>query len=200
VDRPLSRLLDGIVDSVLVFGDDVMVSNPQIVTGILSGSFNPLHDGHIRMVETVQRKFAIPVIYELSINNADKKSLDITQIQSRLRQFAQNNRRILLSREPFFYGKSNIFKNSIFVIGYDTAVRIVDLKYHQNDYTFLEKALNTIRENGCKFIVAGRWADNKFNTLADITIPKGYENLFDALPESDFRLDISSTQLRQNLN
>jgi len=64
----------------------------------------------------------------------------------------------------------------------------------------MEKALSTIRDNGCKFIVAGRWVENKFNTLADITIPKGFENLFEALPESDFRLDISSTQLRQNLH
>ena len=57
-------------------------------------------------------------------------------------------------------------------------------------------ALESIRRQGGRFLVAGRVDGGKFRTLDDITLPRGFEDMFDAIPESAFREDVSSTGLR----
>jgi hypothetical protein len=37
-----------------------------------------------------------------------------------------------------------------------------------------------------------------FHTLADVDIPNGLADLFREIPESRFRADVSSTELRSN--
>lgn len=55
------------------------------------------------------------------------------------------------------------------------------------------------RYNGCSFLVAGRQdsTSGRFLQLSDIEVIPEMHDLFRALPESDFRADISSTELRQ---
>jgi hypothetical protein len=50
-----------------------------------------------------------------------------------------------------------------------------------------------------RLLVAGRWdaAQNKFKTLSDIAMPPELADLFSPVPETDFRADVSSTELRQ---
>ena len=57
-------------------------------------------------------------------------------------------------------------------------------------------ALAEIWALGCRFLVAGRALEGAFRTLAEAAIPAGFSPLFQALPESAFRADISSTELR----
>jgi hypothetical protein len=64
----------------------------------------------------------------------------------------------------------------------------------------MKHALNEIRSQRCKFIVAGR-LDSKIGeylSLNSISIPKDLSNLFVELPA--FRVDISSTELRMKRN
>jgi hypothetical protein len=55
-----------------------------------------------------------------------------------------------------------------------------------------------LRHQGCSFIVAGRRGDGgHFLTLSDIDMPPELADLFPvALPESAFRADVSSTEIR----
>ena len=57
-------------------------------------------------------------------------------------------------------------------------------------------ALAELCANGSKFLVAGRVDSSGFKTLEDVPIPDGFSFLFSSIPESIFRLDLSSTQLR----
>ncbi|MEZ4517157.1 MAG: hypothetical protein R3C44_10075 [Chloroflexota bacterium] len=59
-------------------------------------------------------------------------------------------------------------------------------------------ALDEIRANGCSFLVAGREDENDhFRVLADLELPDGAADLFAAIPEGQFRNDISSTEIRE---
>ena len=60
----------------------------------------------------------------------------------------------------------------------------------------MDLAFAKIREEGCRFLVAGRVDDGGFRTLADVAIPREFTDLFEAIPESRFRADVSSTELR----
>ena len=81
-------------------------------------------------------------------------------------------------------------------MGYDTAVRLVQAKYYDTGEAGMRSALAEMAEMECKFWVAGRLSGDNYKTLADIALPADFIGLFEAIPEEDFRVDISSSQIR----
>ena len=65
-------------------------------------------------------------------------------------------------------------------------------------------ALSTIKERGCRFVVGGRAAsDQAFVSCRDIlmseecqNLPLEVKNIFEGIDEKEFRIDLSSTELR----
>ena len=117
-------------------------------------------------------------------------------IVSRIGQF-QGKGRVAVTRSPVFYRKANTFPGCAFVIGWDTAVRIVDPKYYDNSYSQMLSALSDMKRLGNSFLVAGRLDGDDFKTLDDVALPLGFEDMFSAIPELLFRRDVSSTALRE---
>ena len=163
---------------------------PQL---LLSGSFNPLHDGHLEMAQAAAEMIGKPVAFELSAANADKPPLPQNTVLHRLAQFAGRHT-VYASTAPTFIEKSRIYPGTTFVIGYDTALRILQPRFYQNSQVIMLESLSEIKIQGCSFLVAGRVNENgRFLQTTDLTIPEGFENLFQSIP---FRKDISSTELR----
>lgn len=162
---------------------------------LLSGSFNPLHSGHLRMAEAATEILGRPVAFELSAFNVDKPPISPETVLERMSQFA-GRYPIYISNAPTYVEKARLYPGATFVIGYDTAVRLFDTKYYGDCQQNLAAALDEIVEKGCTFLVAGRKINGHFRTLADINIPNRYASLFRAIPEGQFRLDLSSSQLR----
>ena len=49
---------------------------------------------------------------------------------------------------------------------------------------------------GARFLVAGRAESESFRTLANVDISAGFAPMFSEIPETEFRRDIPSTELR----
>ena len=81
-------------------------------------------------------------------------------------------------------------------MGWDTAIRLVAPRYYGDDVDQMMVALAEMLAAGTRFLVAGREDQGTFKTLADVTIPEGFQGLFKDVTEGQFRDDISSTQLR----
>lgn len=161
---------------------------------LMPGSFNPLHEGHKRLAEVMEQLVGQPVIFELSITNVDKPWLDEKVVLNRLEQFI-NYKPLVISRAATFGEKAKIFGGCNYVLGYDTALRVLSSKYYDSKEAMINK-LNNITKHGGKFWVAARIQDNELKTLNDLIIPKDLQPFFLEIPEKLFRVDISSTLLR----
>jgi hypothetical protein len=104
---------------------------------------------------------------------------------------------VWLTRAPRFLDKAKLFPGATFVLGADTAVRLVDARYYGDDDNQVAQALDFFRAQGCRFLVAGRVDPaGRFLTLDDIAIPAAFRELFQAIAGTEFRMDVSSTQYR----
>jgi hypothetical protein len=191
---PVAQLLAGVARSVTVTPDGRRMADAPVRGVLLSGSFNPLHVGHERLAHAASEALGLPACFELPVLNADKPPLGYAEIERRLDQF-RGRYTTVLSREPLFVGKAALFPGCVFAIGQDTAERLVDPQYYGGTAE-RDAALDTIRANRCRFLVAGRVEDGVFRTLADIAIPDRFRDLFVELPERAFRLDLSSSEIR----
>jgi Cytidylyltransferase-like len=167
---------------------------------LFPGSFNPLHVGHTRLAELVVDRLGNAVTFELSIRNVDKPELPADEVLWRLEQF-RGRAPVIVTRAATFVEKAVHFPGSVFVVGADTAARITHPRYYGNDPAKVAAALEAIRAAGCRFFVGGRVdADGLFVEVGQVPVPEGYRDLFSGPGEREFRVDISSTELRREGN
>ena len=163
---------------------------------IIAGSFNPLHDGHRSLARTAAKLLGTEVAFELSVTNVDKSALDESEVRRRLDQF-RGHEEVIITRATTFLEKARLLPGRTFVIGADTALRLVDPAYYDGRSSAMLDALAELRLLKCRFLVAGRMVEDRFITLADVHVPAGYQDMLEAIPESIFRYDVSSSRLRQ---
>lgn len=183
------------VRTVTVYPDRRMVADEPMRGAVLPGSFSPLHPGHEELAQIASELLGDRVVFEISVLNVDKPPLQEAEVRRRLAQF-EGRWTVVLTRAPTFQEKAALFPNSTFVIGWDTAVRLVEPRYYGDQEGAMITALEEIRAAGCRFLVAGRVRDGSFMTLGDVPISPRFADLFGSIPESRFRADISSTELR----
>ena len=201
----IKRLYSGALPFVVAEPDGRQHSAAPKNAVVLAASFNPLHRGHVGLLAAAQDITGRPGCYELSIENVDKPRLSEQELLSRLEQFA-GLAPVMVTNAPTFVEKSRLAPGSVFVTGVDTAERLfVDRYYDREDrgpggpynVSPTAVALNELRRNGCRMLVAGRTIEGRgFVTLDDLTVPAEFRDLLEAIPESAFREDISSTAVR----
>jgi nicotinamide mononucleotide (NMN) deamidase PncC len=196
-DAPLARFLRGELPALCAGIDGQMRADAPRPAALLPGSFNPLHPGHCQLAEVAAKRTSHPVAFELSVTNVDKPPLSAEEVRHRLRQFAWHAP-VWLTRAPTFVEKAALFPGVLFVVGADTAARIVAPQYYEGSEAKMLEALEHIGRLGGRFLVGGRRdAAGKFVGLDELAIPSPVRDLFAGIPESEFRFDLSSTALRQ---
>ncbi|MBM84411.1 MAG: hypothetical protein CMM47_00115 [Rhodospirillaceae bacterium] len=198
VNDSLNAFFTGAVDQITALPDGQFLLSTPSPALILPGSFNPIHDGHKQLAVIASEIRGEPITFEISITNVDKPTLSEDQIRRRVQQFAWIAP-VRLTRAQTFLEKSRLFPGATFVIGADTAQRLVTARYYCDNQDRMYAALEEIGRSCSSFLVAVRVnASGKLMTLRDIPIPRRFMPLFVEIPEEQFRLDKSSTELRRN--
>jgi hypothetical protein len=193
---PIDRLVAGSIDRVTVWPDGQLAESTPPPGALLPGSFNPLHEGHVRLARVAEDLLQTPVAMEISVTNVDKPPLAVEEVRRRVSQFAWQAR-VELTRAPTFLEKSRLFPGATFVLGADTAERLVATRYYGDDEARMIAALQEMADRGCRFLVAARVdGTGRVRSLGDVAVPGEFAYLFTAIPERLFRLDVSSSAIR----
>jgi len=162
---------------------------------LFSGSFNPLHQGHVQLAEVASNQCRHPVCMEISLENVDKPPLARDELEHRIEQF-RGRFPVVVTRAPTFVEKARLFGGCTFVIGYDTAVRLFQGKYYEGGEEGMEEGLGEMATGGCHFLVAGRLHESVFRTMESIEVSERWRDMLSGIPEKAFRMDVSSTEIR----
>jgi nicotinamide mononucleotide (NMN) deamidase PncC len=189
--QPWQDLLLGKVD--VVSQGKTAPSNPAI----LSGAFNPLHNGHRRIAQVGAELLKKPVVMEITILNPDKPPLDYYEIERRVKQF-DPDQPVLLTRAATYEEKARLFPGTTFLVGTDTLRRIAMDRYYHNNPVACRHSLEQIVQRGCKFLVFGRDMGTGFMRLADLDLPDSLRAVCREVPLDVFREDVSSTGIRKS--
>ena len=163
---------------------------------IFSGSFSPLHEGHLAMARIAEEIAERPVEWELSVTNVDKPMLDYIEVSRRVGQF--EGKTLWLSRAATFIEKVHVFPQSTFVMGADTYVRLIDPKYYHGSQKRLNDAMRTICRQSRGLIVFGRMQDQEFQNPTTCDVPPALREITYFVSEREFRMDVSSSGIRAN--
>lgn len=187
-------------------------TDPRSISKLIySGSFNPIHEGHLKIARLGMEKTGEKPTFEISIENPDKPPLDYIDIEERFARISAEchcakpplpYENIIFTRLPLFKQKMEAFPSHTFIMGADTAIRWCDEKYG-NAFENLE----VLDKTGCRVIITERVGYSCLPLSSVITnwdyfnrTKRSIRNKIEFVPESEYKdCGISSSKIREKI-
>lgn len=167
---------------------------------LMSGSFNPPHQGHFGMAANFLQNYGEQVVFEVGVTPPHKTAPTAQELLQRAKMLQGHN--TLFSKDmPLYVDKSSAYPKMTLLIGADALIRMFDPKWGVDRDALLE----TFKKNGSNFIVTGRAIDGEFVTaeeaikrclLSNVGGSLGTGVSHSMFEPLEGRWDVSSTELR----
>lgn len=183
-----------------IFSIDRPVDSDYANNVLFPGSFNPVHDGHKKIKDYIlENRLGDEFYYEISVNRFGKPDLNLMEILDRVKSLADSH--VAITRSKTINEKlRHIPQINRVAMGHDTLARFIDPVYYGDDISKRNEALHYVASRNLQFIVFGRVNENgrfcEFNETEDNEVVQFLQNCVIKVPESEFRVDLSSTELR----
>ena len=166
---------------------------------LMSGAFNPPHDGHLEMQEQMWRKFNMPVMYEITANPPHKGALSVQDLLQRAKALRGNDALFTWSK-PTYLDKARAYPGHSIVMGADAFLRMLDPKWGLN----IDEMINEFYNLGTHFYVGGRTVNGRYMTIenimdeANLKTNTGWK-LWHLIHKLHIKSDTSSTEIRNKV-
>ena len=169
--------------------------------GVLPGSFNPAHLGHVGMATYGASRLSARVDFELSARNVDKPSLDPTSIVRRARALAQiaPDATLWLTNAPRFVDKGTLLPNRVFLVGADTILRLANPKYAGGSVEARDAVLAQLERSNARFLVFPRTIHGELVATKQMqeSLPRALARRCEFVEPEEFLENISSSEIRR---
>lgn len=164
---------------------------------VFSGSFNPWHDCHGKMAQKAFEMLGKPVDLEITVRNVDKPALNYSEIDKRL-DFLPTAKdwsgMVHLTSTPTFLQKAEVFRNSTFVMGYDTFERMNNKRYGD-----LASVAGLLKKYGAKFLVFHRLIDGASTEHRGGVLYLPLMEMATIVPSTEFEpVEVASSEIRRS--
>lgn len=178
------QVLNYEVPYTLITGDIFGLDKEPI---IYSGSFNPMHKGHIDIINWCNKYLKHKPYIEISAINPDKGTLDYIDINPRIRDISNSVGNsiagIIISKLPYFQLKIWTYKSPQFLVGTDTFNRVFNPKYYNENDRKLHAIAEDIRIYNSFFHILDR---KDYSVDNSVIAEFGLQNHVRLVPKSEY--------------
>lgn len=145
----------------VIHGREHTTCGTYVPKALFSSSLNPIHEGHIAVIERASKELGCKVDVELCVTTPDKPPLDYISINKRIGETLTKLRgnphfgRLIVSNRSSFVKKGPAYPGATFIVGDDTISRIAMPHYYKGTGEYLD-GLEAFGRNGNRFLVFPR--------------------------------------------
>ena len=119
---------------------------------LMSGSYNPLHHGHLKLTRTIEDMTGKRVVFEIPNTHPDKGRIPDTEMMRRADQFLMFAPVLLTDNAPLFIDKARRYPGVPMVIGADVMQGILDTRHYGGSLKNLFDVLDEFHRLGTVFM------------------------------------------------
>lgn len=174
---------------------------PKGKYSLMSGAFNPPHEGHFGIAQAAQEQYHYTTAFEITAEPPHKDALSVQTLLQRA-QLLKGYDRLFTGKLPYYLDKARKYPGRPMILGADAMVRMMDPKWGLN----LGEMFGEFYNLNTKLFISAREIDGKLMTCESILL-----DIRDKLPFKDWasaqiimkpikgEWNISSTEIREKL-
>ena len=136
---------------------------PKGKYALLSGAFNPPHEGHFGVAQQAMDEYNYRAVFEITVDPPHKDALTVQAMLERS-QMLRGHDRLFNTGLPLYLDKAKRYPKTPLILGADAMLRMLDPKWGLN----VGEMFGAFYELGTKLLINGREIDGNFVTCDDI--------------------------------